>query len=178
MMSGRTLVRGLLLLLFWTCSSLPAMAQNNVGAIGGTVMDNTGGVLPGVTVTLSSAQGGTLGGSQEVVSDARGAYQFLQLVPGTYIVRGQLTGFRPIEQQNVVVAAGATARVDLRLQLGQLEESVIVTGEAPLLDTTSALRQTALSQEVLQTLPNRMDVWSITRIVPSVVSSKVDVGGS
>jgi outer membrane receptor protein involved in Fe transport len=179
MMGTRNSVtRGVLLLLFWACSSLPAMAQGNVGAIGGTVTDNTGGVLPGANITLSSAQGGTLGASQEVVSDSRGAYQFLQLVPGTYIVRGQLAGFRPVEQQNVVVAAGATARVDLRLQLGQLEESVVVTGEAPLLDTTSALRQTALSQEVLQTLPNRMDVWSITRILPSVVSNKVDVGGS
>ena len=53
-----------------------------------------------------------------------------------------------------------------------------MSGEAPLLDTTSALKQTVLSQETLQALPNRIDVWSITRVIPSVVASKVDVGGS
>ena len=66
----------------------PAMAQG-VGAIGGTVMDSTGAVLPGATVTLSSAQG-TVGSNQESVSDARGAYQFLRLVPGTYIVKATM----------------------------------------------------------------------------------------
>jgi hypothetical protein len=127
---------------------------------------------------LASAQGGTLGGSQETVSDARGNYQFLRLPPGTYSVRGQMQGFRPLEQRNIVVSADATARADLTLQLGQLEEGIVVSGEAPLLDTTSALRQTVLSQETLQALPNRMDVWAITRVIPSVVTSKVDVGGS
>jgi Carboxypeptidase regulatory-like domain len=158
--------------------AIPAMAQNNVGTISGTVMDSTAAVLPGATVTLSSAQGGTLGGSQEVVSDARGGYQFGQLVPGTYVVHGEMSGFRPVEQRNIVVAAGATARADLTLQLGALSEGVVVSGEAPLLDTTSATRQTVLTQEALQALPNRMDVWSITRVIPSVVVSKVDVGGS
>jgi hypothetical protein len=89
-----------------------------------------------------------------------------------------MPGFRPVEQRNVIVSADATARADLTMQIGQLEEGIVVSGEAPLLDTTSALRQTVLSQEVLQTLPNRMDVWAITRVIPSVVTSKVDVGGT
>ena len=141
-------------------------------------MDSSGAVLPGVTLTLSSAQGGTLGGNQEAVSDERGNYQFIRLVPGTYTVRGQMQGFRTVEQRNIVVNADATARADLTLPIGQLEEGIVVSGEAPLLDTTSALKQTVLSQEILQALPNRIDVWSITRVIPSVVASKVDVGGS
>jgi hypothetical protein len=149
-----------------------------VGAIGGAVSDSSGAVLPGVTLTLSSAQGGTLGGSQETISDQRGNYQFVRLVPGTYHVRGQMQGFRTVEQRNIVVNADATARADLMLPIGQLEEGIVVSGEAPLLDTTSALKQTVLSQDVLQALPNRIDVWSITRVIPSVVASKVDVGGS
>ena len=100
------------------------------------------------------------------------------LVPGTYAVRGQMQGFRSVEQRNIVVNADATARADLTLPIGQLEEGIVVSGEAPLLDTTSALKQTVLSQETLQALPNRIDVWSITRVIPSVVASKVDVGGS
>src|ERR1700736_5443568 len=157
-------------------SVTPALAQG-VGAIGGTVMDSSGAVLPGATLTLSSEQG-TVGSNQESTSDTRGAYQFLRLVPGTYIVKATMQGFRSVEQRNIVVAADATARADLQLPIGQLEEGVVVSGEAPLLDTTSALKQTVLSQDVLQTLPNRIDVWSITRVIPSVIASKVDVGGS
>jgi hypothetical protein len=134
-------------------------------------------VLPGAAVTLSSVEGG-VGGNQETVTDARGAYQFLRLVPGTYIVRAQLQGFRPGEQRDIVVSADATSRADLMLPIGQLEEGVVVSGEAPLLDTTSALKQTVLTQEILQALPNRVDVWSVTRMIPSVVATKVDVGGS
>ena len=177
MSTSRFLLRGTLIAFVSTGGVLPAMAQG-VGAIGGTVMDSSGAVLPGATVTLSSAQGGTVGGSQEAVSDARGAYQFLRLVPGTYIVRGLLAGFRPVEQRNIIVTADATARADLMLPIGQLEEGVVVTGEAPLLDTTSALRQTVLSQEVLQTLPNRIDVWSIARAVPNLIVNRTDVGGT
>ena len=157
--------------------ALPAWAQG-VGGIGGTVMDSSGAVLPGVTLTLTSAQGGTLGANREVVSDERGNYQFVRVVPGTYAVRGTMQGFRTVEQRNIVVNADAIARADLTLPIGQLEEGVVVSGEAPLLDTTSALKQTVLSQETLQALPNRIDVWSITRVIPSVVASKVDVGGS
>ena len=89
-----------------------------------------------------------------------------------------MQGFRPVEQRNIVVNADATARADVSMPIGNLEEGVVVSGEAPLLDTTSALRQTVLSHDVLQALPNRIDVWSITRAIPSVVVSKVDVGGS
>jgi outer membrane receptor protein involved in Fe transport len=178
MTAKRILWASLVVLSVLMYSALPAMAQSNAGQIGGTVMDSTGAVLPGANVTLSSATSGTLGARQEVVSDSRGTYQFLQLVPGTYIVHGEMQGFRPAEQRNISVVAGSTSRADLTMQLGALAEGVTVAGEAPLLDTTSATRQTVLSQEQLQSLPNRMDVWSITRIIPSVVSSKVDVGGS
>src|SRR6185295_6262435 len=167
---------GLLFLAVLISSTFPAAAQG-FGSIGGTVMDSTGAVLPGANVTLSSAQG-TVGSNQETTSDTRGGYQFLRLVPGTYIVKATMQGFRPMEQRNIVVNADATARADLSLSIGQLEEGVVVSGESPLLDTTSALRQTVLSHEVLQTLPNRMDVWSITRAIPSIVVNKVDVGGS
>ncbi len=175
-MTRRFLWSALFVLLVWVCLVSPAMAQG-VGAIGGTVTDASGAVLPGATVTLSSPQG-TAGSNQETASNERGAYQFLRLVPGTYIVRAQLQGFRTVEQQNIVVNADATARADLMLPIGQLEDAIVVTGAAPLLDTTSALKQTVLNQEVLQSLPNRMDVWVITRVIPSVVTSSVDVGGS
>jgi hypothetical protein len=165
--------RSLFLLL---CFAASVFAQG-VGGIEGTVTDSSGAVLPGVTVTLTSAQG-TVGGNQEVLTDQRGAYQFLRLVPGTYSVKAVLQGFRPYTQAGIVVNSDQTSRADARLEIGSMEEGIVVSGEAPLLDTSSALKQTVLTQEVLESLPNRMDVWAITRVIPSVVVSKVDVGGS
>ncbi|MGE3512957.1 MAG: carboxypeptidase regulatory-like domain-containing protein, partial [Vicinamibacterales bacterium] len=147
-----------------------------VGAIGGTVLDASGAVLPGVSVTLSNP--GTIGGSQETVTDDRGTYQFSRLVPGRYSVRGQLAGFRPFVLENIIVNADATARADLRLELGDVSESITVSGQAPLLDTTSALNQTVMDRQVLDTLPGTNDLWGIARVVPSVVMNKYDVGGS
>ncbi|RPI53065.1 MAG: hypothetical protein EHM55_14915, partial [Acidobacteria bacterium] len=158
------------------CYVSPVRAQG-VGAIAGTVTDASGAVLPGATVTLTSAQG-TVGGNQEALTDERGAYQFLRLVPGTYSVRAVLQGFRPFTQAGVIVNSDQTSRADARLEIGTMEEGIVVSGEAPLLDTSSALKQTVLTQEVLESLPNRMDVWAITRVIPSVIVSKVDVGGS
>ena len=95
-------------------SVVPAAAQNvGVGAIAGTVTDASGAVLPGAIVTLSSPQS-TVGANQQTISDERGAYQFLRLQAGTYIVKGELQGFRPFELRDILVNANATARADLR----------------------------------------------------------------
>ena len=167
---------GIAVLLLWIGSALPVAAQG-VGAIGGTITDASGAVLPGVTATLSNTRG-SIGGNQEAVTDARGTFQFVRLVPGVYTVKADLAGFRSAVQENIVVNADATARVDLRMEIGTLEEGVLVKGESPLLDTTSALKQTVLSREVLDSMPNRSDVWGVARVIPSVILNKVDVGGS
>ena len=109
--------------------SQPVLAQG-VGAIGGIVVDESGAVLPGATVTLSSP--GTIGGNQTVVSDAQGAYQFTRLVPGRYSVKAELQGFRTTTQENLDVNADRTSRADLRLLIGAVEEGITVKGEAPL----------------------------------------------
>jgi hypothetical protein len=156
---------------------LTRASAQGVGGIGGTVTDQSGAVLPGVTVTLSNPLG-SIGGNQTTVTDERGAFQFVRLVPGTYTVRAELSGFRPATQEGLVVNADVTARADMRLQIGALEEGIVVSGQSPLLDTTSAMRQTVLTRETLNALPNRVDVWSVARVIPSVILSKVDVGGS
>jgi len=172
-------VRKLVPFLFVTLwSVLPASAQNvGVGAIAGNVTDASGAALPGATVVLSSLQA-TVGANQQTVSDERGAYQFLRLQAGTYIVKAELAGFRPFEIRDILVNANATARADLRLEIGSIAEALTVTGEAPLLDTTSALKQTVITRQELEALPNRVDIWSVTRVMPSVIMNKVDVGGS
>src|SRR5436190_19067390 len=175
-MRARDFRKAIVALSVWACSVLPAGAQG-VGAISGTVTDTSDAIMPGVAITLSSTQG-TIGANQETTTDERGAYQFLRLVPGSYIVKAELQGFRRAEQRVIVVNADVTARADLKLEIGTLAEGVTVSGEAPLLDTTTALRQTVLSRDVLNSMPNRFDVWSVAKVIPSVTLSKVDVGGS
>lgn len=153
----------------------PAAAQG-VGAIGGTVSDSSGAALPGVTVSLSNP--GVIGGDRSTVTDERGAYQFIRLVPGNYAVKAALQGFRSAVQERIVVNSDATARVDLHLEIGALEETITVSGQSSLLDTTQVLKQTVMTRETLDVLPSRSDVWAIARTAPAVVMNKYDVGGS
>src|SRR5436305_7622952 len=106
----RDLVRQcVLVLLVFASSAIPTSAQSSgTGAISGTATDESGAVLPGVSVTLLSASR-TIGASQQVITDERGAFQFLRLQPGTYTVKGELQGFRPTEQQNISVSADQTS---------------------------------------------------------------------
>ncbi|MGE3512320.1 MAG: carboxypeptidase-like regulatory domain-containing protein, partial [Vicinamibacterales bacterium] len=173
----RTSVRIWAILAVWLLGLVPIPAgAQGVGGIGGSITDESGAALPGVTVALANP--GVIGGDQQTVTDARGAYQFSRLVPGTYEVRAALEGFRTAVQQNVVVNSDATARVDIRLVIGALAESVTVSGQAPLLDTTRTLRQTVMTRETLDVLPSRSDIWAIGRTAPAVVMNKYDVGGS
>jgi hypothetical protein len=158
------------------CSVLPAFAQGSFGSISGTAVDASAAVLPGVTVTLVNP--GIIGGNQVTTTDARGAYQFPRLVPGRYTVRGELTGFRTVAVENVVVNAQATSRADLTMQVDSVQESVTVSGEAPILDTTAVLNQTVMTREVLDVLPDTNNVWSIGRLVPAVIQNNIDVGGT
>ena len=82
------------------CASLPSpAAAQGVGAIGGTLSDSSGAVLPGVTVSLVSP--GTIGGNQEVVTNERGSYQCTRLIPGRYGVKAELAGFRRAVQDDI-----------------------------------------------------------------------------
>jgi len=159
------------------CMAMPAFAQLSTGSIAGTVKDSTGAVIPGVSVTLSNP--GVIGGNQEAVTTERGTYQFTRLVPGTYSVKAELSGFRPAALANLVVNADVTVRADMTLEVGNVSDTVTVTGESSLLDTTSALNQAVLDRKTLDSLPTGHDLWSIGRTVPSVtVSGTYDVGGN
>ena len=138
--------------------------------------DTSGGALPGASVALTNAQG-TLGGNQETVTDARGAYQFTRWCLARTACAHRCQGSVPFSR-SIVVVADAAARADLRLQIGVLEETLTVTGESPLLDTTRALQQTVISRETLALMPNRTDIWSMSRLVPGIVMSNLDVGGT
>lgn len=153
-----------------------AHAQMSTGAIAGTVSDNSGGVLPGVTVSLTGAR--LIGGAQTVVTDATGMYRFDRLPPGSYGIKFEIAGFRAIDRRAINVDAAFTARVNVQMSLGELSQTIIVRGESPTVDTTSTLQQTVMNQDVLERVPSGRDPWSLAKLVPGVQVAKFDVGGT
>jgi len=121
--------------------ALPSAAQSTTGTITGRALDTSGGILPGVDVSISSPA--MIGGPRSAVTDSLGTYRFGQLPPGTYEVKFQLTSFRALTIAAVVVNAGATITVNGPLQLDTLAESSIPTTPTPASATTPGTSTTA-----------------------------------
>jgi len=131
-------------------SALPAHAQAVYGSISGTVKDNTGAVLPGVTVTVTSVERGT---TDSVVTNDSGLYIKDRLLPGTYEVRAELQGFKGARVSSINVSVDTQTPVDFTLALGELSETVEVTGGSPLLRTDRADVATTFDTRQLTDLP-------------------------
>jgi hypothetical protein len=152
----------------------PALAQTT-GSINGTVVDNTGAVLPGVTVSATSP---VLMGVQTAVTNEAGIYRFPSVPPGTYRVQYELSGFSNVVREGIVVNIGFTATLNVQMQLATLQESVTVTGESPLVDVTNTNVQQNFAQEAMNNLPNARDIWSLIGQAPGMMVTSFDVGGS
>lgn len=132
----------------------PAFAQ--YGQIEGQVMDSTGAVLPGATVSAVNEDTGV---SRSSVSDAGGDYRLPALSPGTYTVTAMLTGFQTVETTGVLLTIQQTIILNQELSLAQVEETVTVTGTAPLLDTRRSDISTSVSDLQIQDLPVASRRW-------------------
>ena len=111
-------------------AALPAAAQSQAmnGSIEGTVRDNSGAILPGVTVTLTNTD---TGAQRVVVTNEEGVYRAPLLPLGTYQVTAELQGFKKFEQQGISLSAGQTALTNMTLNVGNVSETITVTGESP-----------------------------------------------
>jgi len=147
----------------------------STGAIEGQVGDESGAVLPGVTVM---ATGTTLLGTQTAVTNAQGIYRFPGLPAGTYKVSFDMAGFGKTVRDDIRIGIGFTATINARLSVQALQEEVTVTGEAPPIDTTATRVQTNFDQTQLDALPNARDMWSLLAETPAVTLNRFDVGGS
>ena len=125
-------------------------AQFDAATVLGTVRDSSGGVVPGATVTLKNAATGI---AATAVTDENGSYQFLNVRIGTYSVRAELQGFSVAEAENFAVTVNARQRVDLTLRIGNVGETVVVTGAAKLLETESSDRGQVIGKEQIVNLP-------------------------
>jgi len=142
----RILVLGLLVMFVGLAGVVGA--QTLTGTITGKVTDEQGGVLPGVTVTLTGRTG-----SQTQVTDAEGVYRFIGLPPGTYSVKAELQGFRTKEQQDLALTVGRTIDTPLALAVGGLTETVDVVATAITIDTTTTKTDTNMPQQLLFSMP-------------------------
>ena len=159
-------------------TSTPVVAQTvtaTTGAINGTVTDSTKAVLPGVTVTLS---GPSLMGTPVEATDQSGTFRFSAVPPGTYTLTHELTGFRGVTREGIVVTLGFTATVNSELSPGAVSENITVSGAAPVVDVKATEVTTHFDSEKLASLPGARDFWSVLAQTPAMPMAKMDVGGS
>ena len=150
----------------------PVVIGQTTGEIQGTVNGNDGHPLPGVTVEASSV---SLQGTRVSVTGNDGAFRFISLPPGSYKVKGSLSGFTTVERLATVKLDSAVT-VQMQLQVSAKEE-LVVTGEAPVVDSTSAESGTNIRQEVAQKLPLGRNYSEVMAIQPGVATDQSETQG-
>src|SRR5882724_5463957 len=126
-------------------------AQTATGGIRGFVKDGTGAVLVGVTVEAASPA--RIGGAAVDVSDAQGLYRFENLPVGQYAVTFSLQGFSTVKREDIRVEVGRTVQADVQLAIGNVEQSITVSGESPVVDALHSGVQTNFNAELLANIP-------------------------
>jgi hypothetical protein len=161
-----------LLALCLTALAAPAAAQVYTGRIDMTITDATGGVLPGVTVTIAGPQNAT------AVTDEKGEAHFLNLAPGTYSVSAKIDGFNEYVNRNLPVGSGVGVPLKVSMTVGGVATQVDVTGTSPIINPKETATRTNVTYEELQQVPSSRDPWVVLQTVPSVVVDRVNVGGA
>jgi hypothetical protein len=138
------------------------------GSIAGLVKDASGAVLPGVTVEAASPV--LLEKTRSVVSDGAGQYRIASLPPGTYVVTFTLTGFQTVKREGVELVGTATVTINADLRVGDVSETITVSGQSPLVDVTSNSVQTVVTKEVIDAIPTPRIGVSLAALIPGMVT--------
>ena len=165
----RTLRRLLLCLttLYVLGATAPLLAQGGRAEINGTVTDAQKAVLPGVTVTVTNEETGLM---REAITDGAGRYVIPQLLPGPYTIKADLSGFQPMTRSNMVVRVGEELTVPLTLSLAGVTETLVVTAEAPLVESTSNRIGTNITSSEIDSLPSaNRSQFSLMQTIPGLV---------
>ena len=156
--------------------STPISAQQVTGGVIGVVRDAQEAVLPGVTVTLEGEA--LIGGAQTAVTNETGNYQLTLLPPGVYVLTYELAGFTTLRRDGIRIQVALNTRLDVEMPIGALQETITVSGSAPLVDVTSTTTQTNIDKDFFDTVPTARNPWVMAALVPGVVASTLDVGGT
>jgi hypothetical protein len=147
----------------------PARAQSSNGTLHGTVADQGGAVLPGVTVKLQSPATGL---ARDVVTNASGVYVFNFLPAGEYVVTAEMSGFKSARRPDVKLEIGQSLELNLKMEVGQLTEEVTVLGTSPLLETSSASIGTVIQASQLKDLPLAGRHWAgLMLLAPGAINT-------
>jgi len=158
-----------LIALVLTLSAVPLVAQDFRGAIDGIVKDNTGAVLPGVTVTVKNVETNV---TVTVVTDAKGGYRVPHLNSGTYSVEAGLDGFKTQIRKGIAVHVGDSIAIDFKMEQGALTEVIQVTASTPLLDTGSSATGQVIDSAQIQRLPlGDGTAYMLSRLTPGLVDN-------
>ncbi len=144
--------------------------------INGVIRDESGGVLPGVTVEASSPV--LIEKVRSAVTDDQGRYNIIDLRPGIYRLTFTLTGFNTVVRDGVEVPGGVAVTANADLKVGALEETITVSGQTPLVDVTQATRTQVLTRDLIDALPSTRNIMSVGMMVPGIRLGTPDVGGS
>jgi hypothetical protein len=148
-----------------------------LGTIAGTVKDATGAVLPGVSVEVSSPV--LIEKVRSATTDGAGAYAVISLPVGTYSVTFTLPGFGTVRREGIDIVANFTATINAEMKVGQVAETVTVTGESPLVDVQGTITNRAVTPDLIKAIPNGGTMYQLAAMMPGVfISGGQDVGGS
>jgi len=153
----------------------PAVAFGQ-SAITGVVRDTSGAVLPGVTVEAASPV--LIEKSRAATTDGDGRFQIIDLRPGSYTVTFSLEGFSSFKRDGIDLPSNFTATVNADMKVGSLEETITVSGQAPVVDVSNATQQTVMNRAVLDAVPTGRSVQTLSALMPGARLALPDVGGN
>ena len=165
-MKGHRLIVGFLVLALVVLAPHTLLAQSdaNTGQLFGTVTDPDGAVMPGATIEASNQETGF---TRRAVSDASGFYRMALMPVGDYEVKATLAGFKTAIYRDVRIGLGASARIDFALAISAIEEEIVVTAEAPVVETTNPNASSSVSDEAIANLPlNGRDFTDFALLTP------------
>src|SRR5213080_3827366 len=142
----------------------------------GQVKDESGGVLPGVTVEAASPA--LIEKSKSVVTDSNGRYTIVDLRQGTYKITFSLAGFSTVVRDGVELPANFVSTINAEMKVGALEETITVSGQTRLVDVTQASRTQVITRDIMDALPTSRNIQSIGNLVPGVRMGNPDIGGT
>ena len=143
------------------------------GSIYGRVTDESGGPLPGVTVTLTG-----IGAPRTATSGNNGEFRFINLDPGIYSIKAELTGLTTVDRANVEVRVAGNTELTIPMAVSGVSAAVTVSSEVPLLDTHKERAGTNFTQEELKSIPSSRDPWGILQQTPGVLTDNLITGSN
>lgn len=159
-----------------------AWSQIAAGAIAGTARDATGAVLPGVTVEASSPA--LIEKVRSAVTDGEGQYKIVELRPGSYTVTFTLPGFSSVRREGIELTTGFTATVNADMRVGEISETVTMSGQSPVVDLQNTKQAAVMTRDVIDSVPTGREVRNLAVLIPGMyaggqTSSPIsqDVGG-